>query len=67
MGGRISSLAFSIDWSEVAAFIMIKRLVTVGTVTGSAYKPAKPEKPPASELGSATQVMLAKKHAFVTI
>ena len=50
MGGRISSLAFYIDRSGVAAFIMIKRLVTVGTVTGSASRPAKPEKPPVSEL-----------------
>jgi hypothetical protein len=50
MGERISSLAFYIDWSEVAAFIMIRRLVTVWAVTGSAFRPSKLGRPPASEL-----------------
>jgi hypothetical protein len=50
MGERISSLAFYIDWSEVAAFIMIRRLVTVWAVTGSAFRSSKRGRPPASEL-----------------
>jgi hypothetical protein len=50
MGGTYLFTGLSIDWSEVAAFIMIKRLVTVGAVTGPASRPSKLGRPPASEL-----------------
>ena len=49
-GAGVSSLAFYIDWSEVSALFLIKRLVTVGAVTGSASRPSRLGRPSALEL-----------------